>query len=158
MLGAAHAATSFRVVRAHGRVCWAAGVPACTPTHARGHPTNLVVPCRQLLKEIIDKKENMGDIMKGAFFSWTEAVYSAGDGVKHTIFDNVESATFKVTGGLDNVAGVKIPKFHSFVQPGDTKMELTGASGAGFGIQPQPMAPVDGDCARLCAGGLGHLH
>ncbi len=65
---------------------------------------------RQILKEIIEKKEGMGDMMKKCFFSLTEAVYSAGDSVKHTISDNVETATIKVNGGLDNVAGVKIPK------------------------------------------------
>ena len=81
---------------------------------------------RQILKEIIDKKEGMGDIMKTAFFSLTEAIYSAGDSVKHTIFDNVETATIKVNGGLDNVAGVKIPKFQAEVLPGETKMDLTG--------------------------------
>ena len=65
--------------------------------------------------------------MKTAFFSLTEAIYSAGDSVKHTIFDNVETATIKVNGGLDNVAGVKIPKFQAEVLPGETKMDLTGS-------------------------------
>jgi V-type H+-transporting ATPase subunit D len=62
--------------------------------------------CRQILKEIIEKKEGMGDMMKQAFFSLTEAVYSAGDSVKNTIFDNVETATIKVNGGVDNVSCV----------------------------------------------------
>lgn len=92
--------------------------------------------CRHILKEIIDKKEGMGDIMKHAFFSLTEAVYSAGGSVKNTIFDNVETATIKVNGGLDNVAGVKIPKFAAEVIPGETKMDLTG----GFDTKPCPHA------------------
>ena len=83
------------------------------------------------MKEIIEKKQGMGDIMKGAFFSLTESYYSGGENVKHTIFDNVETATVKVTGGLDNVAGVKIPKFRSFVLPGETKMDLTGGCNHG---------------------------
>mmetsp|Transcript_33764 Transcript_33764/g.74806 ORF Transcript_33764/g.74806 Transcript_33764/m.74806 type:complete len:265 (-) Transcript_33764:501-1295(-) len=95
----------------------------------------LTMRYRQILKEIIDKKQGMGDIMKGAFFSMTEAVYSAGDSVKHTIFDNVETATLKVTGGVDNVAGVKIPKFHSVVLPGETKMDLTGLGRGGQQLQ-----------------------
>jgi hypothetical protein len=33
----------------------------------------------------------------------------------------------QVYSSLDNVAGVKIPKFESVSQPGDTKMDLTGA-------------------------------
>lgn len=56
---------------------------------------------RQILKEIIDKKEGMGDIMKASFFSMTEAVYSAGEGVKHTIMDNVG-------GGMEQIKGPAI--------------------------------------------------
>lgn len=46
----------------------------------------------QILKEILENKEEMGDTMKASFFSMTEAKYAAGDNVKHTIFDNVETA------------------------------------------------------------------
>lgn len=46
-------------------------------------------PRRQILKEIIEKKEGMGDIMKASFFSMTQAVYSGGEGIKYTIIDNV---------------------------------------------------------------------
>lgn len=46
----------------------------------------------QILKTILECKEEMGDTMKTSFFSMTEAKYAAGDTVKHTIFDNVETA------------------------------------------------------------------
>ncbi|GAX73769.1 hypothetical protein CEUSTIGMA_g1220.t1 [Chlamydomonas eustigma] len=95
----------------------------------------LTMRFRQILKEIIEKKEGMGDIMKHAFFSLTEAVYSSGESVKNTIFDNVETATIKVNGGLDNVAGVKIPKFAAEVIPGETKMDLTGLGRGGQQLQ-----------------------
>jgi hypothetical protein len=48
--------------------------------------------CLQLLKEILESKEEMGDTMRRSFFSMTEAKYAAGDNIKHTIFDNVDSA------------------------------------------------------------------
>lgn len=41
--------------------------------------------------------------MKDSFFSYTNAVYAAGDGIKHTVLDNVETASVRVSGGLDNV-------------------------------------------------------
>eukprot|EP00983_Pelagomonas_calceolata_P129008 1161568-Pelagomonas_calceolata.AAC.3 len=41
--------------------------------------------------------------------------------------DNVETASVRVLGGLDNVAGVKIPQFETQVIPGDSKMDLAGA-------------------------------
>jgi hypothetical protein len=37
-----------------------------------------------------------GNIMKDSFFSYTNAVYAAGEGIKHTILDNVESASIRV--------------------------------------------------------------
>ena len=40
--------------------------------------------------------------------------------------DNVGSASVRVLGGLDNVAGVKIPQFETQVIPGDSKMDLAG--------------------------------
>jgi vacuolar-type H+-ATPase subunit D/Vma8 len=53
--------------------------------------------------------------------------YAGGDSIKHTVFDNVDRATLKVYSSQENVAGVKIPKFESVSEPGETKMELTGA-------------------------------
>jgi hypothetical protein len=52
--------------------------------------------------------------------------YAGGDSIKHTVFDNVDRATLKVYSSTENVAGVKIPKFESVSEPGETKMELTG--------------------------------
>ncbi|KIZ04216.1 V-type H+-transporting ATPase subunit D [Monoraphidium neglectum] len=88
----------------------------------------LTVRYRQILKEIVEAKQGMGDTMKGSFFALAEAKYAGGDSIKHTVFDNVYSA-------MDNVAGVKIPKFESVSQPGDTKMDLTGLGKGGQQIQ-----------------------
>ena len=52
----------------------------------------------QILKEILNNKEQMGDQMKDSFFSLTEAKYAAGDKVKHTIFDNVDSPQVRTSG------------------------------------------------------------
>jgi V-type H+-transporting ATPase subunit D len=95
----------------------------------------LTVRYRQILKEIVEAKQGMGDAMKGSFFALAEAKYAGGDGVKHTVFDNVERASLKVYSSLDNVAGVKIPKFESASTPGDTKMDLTGLGKGGQQVQ-----------------------
>lgn len=81
---------------------------------------------RGILKEILEAKKNLGQTMKASFFAYTEAQYTAGENVKHTIADNVETATVRVRSELDNVAGVKIPRFKSYVIPGETKMDLAG--------------------------------
>lgn len=88
----------------------------------------LTMRYRQLLKDIVEAKDGMGDAMKGSFFSLAEAKYSGGDSIKHTVFDNVDRATLKVYSSQENVAGVKIPKFESVSEPGETKMELTGGT------------------------------
>jgi len=90
---------------------------------------------RSILRQIVEAKEGLGAGMKDSFFSWAEARYAAGEQVKHTVLDNVDRATVKVYGGLDNVAGVKIPKFESQAQPGDNRMDLTGLGRGGQQIQ-----------------------
>lgn len=64
--------------------------------------------------------------MRDSAFKLTEAKYAAGDKVKHTIFDNVESAKVKVSRQQDNVAGVKLPKYECQTEEGESKMDLTG--------------------------------
>lgn len=86
----------------------------------------LTMRYRQILKDILEAKQNLGQTMKASFFAYTEAQYTAGENVKHTIADNVETATVKIRSELDNVAGVKIPRFKSYVIPGETKMDLAG--------------------------------
>ena len=56
----------------------------------------LTMQFRQILKRIVETKELMGETMKQAAFALTEAKYAAGDNIKHTVFENVASATIKV--------------------------------------------------------------
>jgi V-type H+-transporting ATPase subunit D len=81
---------------------------------------------RQVLREIVEAKEGMGDAMKASFFSLAEAKYAAGDAVRHTVLDGVDTATLRVYASQDNVAGVKIPRFESAVAGG-------GGGGGGGG-------------------------
>lgn len=48
------------------------------------------------------------------------------------------SASVRVLGGLDNVAGVKIPQFETQVIPGDSKMDLAGEQSTTFDFQCEP--------------------
>lgn len=57
----------------------------------------LTMQFRQILKRIVETKELMGETMKQAAFALTEAKYAAGDNIKHTVFENVSSATIKVS-------------------------------------------------------------
>ena len=44
---------------------------------------------RQILKRIVDTKEEMGRVMKASFFSLAQAKYATGE-FKHTVFDSVD--------------------------------------------------------------------
>ena len=65
---------------------------------------------RGILKEIVNKKEKMGDIMKKANFSLAEAKFSAGD-FNSDVIQNVGSARLRLRARTDNVAGVSLPIF-----------------------------------------------
>eukprot|EP00898_Chlorokybus_atmophyticus_P008131 jgi/Chlat1/8319/Chrsp8S08095 len=88
----------------------------------------LTMQFRQILKKIVSEKEKMGDTMKDSMFSLTEAYYVAGDGIKHTVLENVKAKT-------ENVAGVKLPKFETVREGATHKNDLTGLSKGGQQIQ-----------------------
>jgi len=95
----------------------------------------LTMKFRAILKKIVDTKTTMGDTMKGASFSLTEAKYSGGEGIKHTIMDNVSTATIRVRAVTDNVAGVKLPTFELINQGSESKMDMTGLGKGGKQLQ-----------------------
>mmetsp|Transcript_6096 Transcript_6096/g.11017 ORF Transcript_6096/g.11017 Transcript_6096/m.11017 type:complete len:256 (-) Transcript_6096:111-878(-) len=95
----------------------------------------LTMRFRQILKQILDCKTSMGETMKNSYFALTEVKYAAGDGVRHTVMDNVDRASVRVASAQDNVAGVKIPKFKPHVDTAQgSKMELTGLGRGGAQI------------------------
>uniref|UniRef100_A0A1D1ZNL9 V-type proton ATPase subunit D n=2 Tax=Auxenochlorella protothecoides TaxID=3075 RepID=A0A1D1ZNL9_AUXPR len=89
---------------------------------------------RQILKKIVQAKEQMGDLMKASFFSLAQARYATGD-FRHTVLDGVDQASIRVRATQDNVAGVKLPKFESFKEGADTKLALIGLGNGGKQIQ-----------------------
>jgi len=89
----------------------------------------LTMRFRRLLKTIIETKVMMGDVMKEASFSLTEAYFAAGD-FSLVILENVDKAWTKVKSKTDNVAGVKLPVFEPY-SDGSNTYELTGLSRGG---------------------------
>lgn len=102
----------------------------------------LTMRFRQILKKIVETKTSMGDILKAAAFAQTEAKYSAGE-YKYTVLDNVDQPSIRVKATMDNVAGVKIPKFEQIISGTDGKMALTGLSKGGKAIQGARKMYVD---------------
>ena len=56
----------------------------------------LTMRYRLILKKIVDAKTKMGETMRTSAFALTQAKYVAGEGVKHTVLDSVETANVKV--------------------------------------------------------------
>eukprot|EP00117_Sycon_ciliatum_P027791 scpid96558/ scgid2368/ V-type proton ATPase subunit D; Vacuolar proton pump subunit D len=89
----------------------------------------LTMRFRQILAKIIETKTLMGEVMKQATFSLTEAVYAAGD-IGPVVMQNVDKAQTKVRSKKDNVAGVTLPVFESYTDGSDT-FQWTGLSRGG---------------------------
>ncbi|KAI3430836.1 hypothetical protein D9Q98_009247 [Chlorella vulgaris] len=90
---------------------------------------------RQILKKIVDTKEEMGRVMKASFFTLTQAKYACLGDFKHTVFDSVDQASIRVRASTDNVAGVKLPKFESLKEGQGSKLGLIGLGSGGKQIQ-----------------------
>ncbi|XP_065185356.1 V-type proton ATPase subunit D-like [Sycon ciliatum] len=89
----------------------------------------LTMRFRQILAKIIETKTLMGEVMKQATFSLTEAVYAAGD-IGPVVMQNVDKAQTKVRSGTDNVAGVTLPVFEAYTDGSDA-FQWTGLSRGG---------------------------
>jgi V-type H+-transporting ATPase subunit D len=62
------------------------------------------------LKEILIVKRRVGEAMRKAAFSHTEAEWSAGK-FNHNVIETTKDASFRVRATIGNVAGVKLPNF-----------------------------------------------
>jgi len=62
------------------------------------------------LKEIMVVKRRVGEAMRKAAFSHTEAVWAAGEFNRHVI-EGAKESSFRVKASVVNVAGVKLPLF-----------------------------------------------
>lgn len=88
---------------------------------------------RLILSKIIETKTLMGEVMKEASFSLAEAKFTTGD-FNQVVLQNVTKAQIKVRSRKDNVAGVQLPVFESFIEGSDT-YELTGLARGGQQLQ-----------------------
>ena len=96
----------------------------------------LTMRYRQILRRILDAKKTMGRTMRDSAFSLTQAKYVAGEGIKYTIEDTVGAANVRVRSHVDNVAGVKLPRFeHHLAGTTSVAADLTGLGRGGVQLQ-----------------------
>lgn len=75
----------------------------------------------------------MGEVMKEAAFSLAEAKFATGD-FNQVVLQNVTKAQIKIRTKKDNVAGVTLPVFESYLDGSDT-YELAGLARGGQQLQ-----------------------
>lgn len=88
---------------------------------------------RAILGKMIETKISMGEVMREAAFSLAEAKFASGD-INQAIIHNVAKAQIKTRSKKDNIAGVILPVFESFID-GTDAYELTGLGQGGQQIQ-----------------------
>jgi V-type H+-transporting ATPase subunit D len=84
---------------------------------------------RMILNKIIETKTLMGEVMKEAAFSLSEAKFATGD-FNQVVLQNVTKAQMKIRTKKDNVAGVTLPVFECY-QDGTDTYELAGLARGG---------------------------
>ncbi|VDP99931.1 unnamed protein product [Trichobilharzia regenti] len=80
----------------------------------------LTVRFRGILRQIIQAKQTMGEVMKEANFSLASVKFTTAANINSIVLQNVTKAQRKVKTDKENVAGVQLPVF-----------KLTGLAGGG---------------------------
>jgi V-type H+-transporting ATPase subunit D len=98
----------------------------------------LTVQFRAILKRIVSAKDAMGDAMRAASLSLAEALYAAGAPLRHAVQQSISGpAALRVRAHQDNIAGVRLPRFESYL-PSD------GAAAGGGASSSSPVASLAG--------------
>ncbi|CAG8597895.1 10750_t:CDS:2 [Diversispora eburnea] len=88
---------------------------------------------RAIVQKIDEAKRKMGKVMQVASFSLAEVTYIAGD-ISYQIQESGKTAQLRVRTKQENVSGVLLPAFESYMEGGNV-FELTGLGRGGQQIQ-----------------------
>eukprot|EP00053_Salpingoeca_punica_P020470 m.211668 g.211668 ORF g.211668 m.211668 type:complete len:252 (-) comp18698_c0_seq1:246-1001(-) len=88
---------------------------------------------RTVLRQIIQNKTLMGEVMRDSYFFLAEAKFLSGS-FSDVVLQNVDKAQVKIRSSKENVAGVQLPVFESFAD-GNSNYELTGLARGGQKIK-----------------------
>lgn len=90
---------------------------------------------RDITKRIDDAKQKMGRVMQTAAFSLAEVTYATGENIGYQVQESVSNARFKVKARQENVSGVYLPQFESFIDQSINDFKLTGLGRGGQQVQ-----------------------
>ncbi|QLQ78286.1 hypothetical protein HG537_0A05330 [Torulaspora globosa] len=90
---------------------------------------------RDITKRIDDAKQKMGRVMQTAAFSLAEVSYATGENIGYQVQESVSNARFKVKARQENVSGVYLPQFESYIDSDINDFKLTGLGRGGQQVQ-----------------------
>lgn len=77
----------------------------------------------------------MGRVMQIAAFSLAEVTYAVGGDIGYQVQESAKSARFRLRTRQDNVSGVLLPAFESYLTEGNNDFGLTGLGKGGQQVQ-----------------------
>lgn len=92
---------------------------------------------REITRRIDEAKRKMGRVMQIAAFSLAEVTYATGGGsnLNYQVQESVKTARFRVRTKQENVSGVLLPAFESYIVEGNSDFGLTGLGRGGQQVQ-----------------------
>ncbi|PMB71934.1 V-type proton ATPase subunit D [Beauveria bassiana] len=89
----------------------------------------------EALTKIDEAKRKMGRVMQIAAFSLAEVTYAVGGDIGYQVQESAKSARFRLRTRQDNVSGVLLPAFESYLTEGNNDFGLTGLGKGGQQVQ-----------------------
>ncbi|KAL6892194.1 vacuolar ATP synthase subunit D [Trichoderma evansii] len=90
---------------------------------------------REITRRIDEAKRKMGRVMQIAAFSLAEVSYAVGGDIGYQVQESAKSARFRIRTKQDNVSGVLLPAFESYLTEGNNDFGLTGLGKGGQQVQ-----------------------
>lgn len=86
---------------------------------------------REITRRIDEAKRKMGRVMSIAAFSLAEVTYAVGGDINYQVQESARSARFRIRAKQENVSGVLLPAFESYVVEGSNDFAMTGLGKGG---------------------------
>ncbi|KAI1203884.1 vacuolar ATP synthase subunit D [Nemania serpens] len=90
---------------------------------------------REITRRIDEAKRKMGRVMQIAAFSLAEVTYAVGGDIGYQVQESAKSARFRLRTKQENVSGVFLPAFESYLTEGNNDFGLTGLGKGGQQVQ-----------------------
>jgi len=92
-------------------------------------------PNPEITRRIDEAKRKMGRVMQIASLSLAEVTYAVGGNIGYQIQESAKSARFRIRAKQENVSGVLLPAFESYLTEGNNDFAMTGLGKGGQQVQ-----------------------